>query len=76
MEQRAPMKSRGARIRSIAKDWLPPVLLKGLGTVRDRSRWGPGAREWEYLPAGWPPDSHGGWDDASIARTQLARWPG
>jgi putative methyltransferase (TIGR04325 family) len=62
--------------RSIAHNLLPPIVVKTARAAAAIGR-GPGVRDWEYLPGGWPDEGQGmrGWNAESVLATQLERWP-
>lgn len=62
-------------IKDWARELTPPLLLRAWRRWRDRKT----VADWEALPEGWAyaarqPESRG-WDDASILRTQMLKWP-
>jgi hypothetical protein len=63
-----------ARLKSIARRLLPPVIARHLGrAIQSVTSRGP---EWEYRPEGaaaW--DRFPGWNDRSVAETQRTKWP-
>ncbi len=58
-------------VRARLGRWIPPALLDPARRLAGLGR----APEWEYLPHGWPAADGAGWDDASVAEAQRARWP-
>jgi len=57
-------------MRRVLRDWIPR------GAVREgRKLLGAmGVAQWEYAPAGWTGIVEKGWEDSSVAKTQLAKW--
>jgi putative methyltransferase (TIGR04325 family) len=66
----------GQRFRQLAVRWLPPIVADAVRSVM-RGRWSGDPTEWEYSSSGWPDGdpSIRGWNDQSVVRTQLDRWP-
>jgi putative methyltransferase (TIGR04325 family) len=60
-------------LRQLAKDWLPPAVLRAMRRMRAPQ----GPPEWEYCPQGWrtaAPEIKG-WNVASVADAQRRTWP-
>lgn len=67
------VRSARTHAKNVARLLLPPILVQVIRRARGHREFS----EWEYLASGWPEhdDELRGWDAASVARTQLARWP-
>lgn len=64
------------RLRRIAKDWLPPAILRGVRRAASVLRPSKTRPEWEYCPDGWPgPDANlRGWNVESVVEAQKRTW--